>query len=164
MTKKTSENLPELTAERLLPEGVHECSLQDVEGLFGRFQHSNRRCELFRKLQEYVEQAREAGLASAVVVDGSFVMAAVDEPNDVDLILVMAKDWDLSATEIRPFEYNLVSGRMTRKLFGFDVFAVPAESEAEREMTEFFQEIGPRWNNDLNLPSGLKKGVVRIVL
>ena len=36
-------------------------------------------------------------------------MPPVDEPNDIDLILVMPTDWDMARTDLRPFEYNVLS-------------------------------------------------------
>jgi hypothetical protein len=35
-------------------------------------------------------------------VDGNFVMRCVDEPDDIDVVLVLAADWDLSA-ELQAF-------------------------------------------------------------
>jgi hypothetical protein len=43
-----------LDDRKLLPPGVHDASLQEVEELFGRFQRSDRRPKLFRKLRDYL--------------------------------------------------------------------------------------------------------------
>ena len=89
-------------------------------------------------------------------------MAAVDEPEDIDIVLVLPEDWDM-ASELRPFEYNLISRRRTQRLYGFDVFAVRAGSPEETNILEFFQEVGPKWRKPFGLPAGLRKGIIRIV-
>lgn len=153
--------LPPLTEHRLLPPGVHDASLADVEALFGVFQRSERRRRLFAKLLEYVDDVRRAVRGARVMVDGSFVMAAVDEPEDIDIVLVLPADWDM-ACELRPFEYNLISRRRTRRLYGFDAFAVRAGSPEETNIVEFFQEVGPKWRAPFGLPAGLRKGIIRL--
>lgn len=153
--------LPKFTDEGLLPEGVHDCSLQVLEQEFGRFQSSDRRCKLMEKLKEYISELRSTGWDAKVIVDGSFVMAKIDKPDDIDLILVLPDSWDMKA-EVRPFEYNLISKRMTRRKYGFDVFAVPAQSDAERQWIEFFQQVDVKWLSKFGWPPGLKKGIVRV--
>ena len=50
------------------------------------------------------------------------------------------------ASEVWPFEYNLIARRRTRRHYGFDVFAVRARSPEEQAMIAFFQEINVKWN------------------
>lgn len=153
--------LPALTEHRLLPVGVHDCPLAEVEAVFGRFQRTERRPRLFAKLAEYVEEVKSTGWDARVIVDGSFVMAAVDEPEDIDMILVLPEGWDMTS-EIRPFEYNLIARSRTRRAFGFDVFAVRARSPEEQAMIAFFQQVNVKWTEPLGLPAGLSKGILRI--
>jgi hypothetical protein len=82
---------------KLLVPGVHEVSLDTVKQYFGQFQRSDRGMTLFAKLTEYLEAVKRAGCGHCVVVDGSFVMACVDEPDDIDLVLVLPPDWDIQA-------------------------------------------------------------------
>jgi len=89
-------------------------------------------------------------------------MGSVEEPNDIDMIVVLPPDWNLEA-EIRPFEYDLLSNKRTRKVFGFDVFAVRAGSEEEEKVKQFFQGINTKWRNLVDLSSAKKKGLVRLV-
>lgn len=96
-----------------------------------------------------------------LLIDGSFVMQPVEEPGDIDLILVMPKDWDM-ACEVRPFEYNLLSKKRVRKNYGFDLFVAQSGSEYEREMVEFFQEIKEERCRQLGIPISVKKGLLRI--
>ncbi len=156
-------DVPNLDERGLLPRGVHDLTLDQIEALFGRFQRSDRRPSLFKKLREYVEELRFTGWKVQLLVDGSFVMGCVDEPEDIDLIVVLPKGWN-TAGELRPFEYNLLSKKRTRRKFGFDVFAVPKNSRDEREMIRFFQKISPRWAEQLGISSRSRKGLVRVVL
>jgi hypothetical protein len=153
--------VPSLTEHRLLPEGVHDLTLVAVEELFVTSRTERRRA-LFTKLEEYVHEVESAGWGAHVIVDGSFVMPAVEEPDDIDVILVLPENWDMTA-EIRPFEYNLIARRRTRKRYGFDVFAVRAGAPEERAMIAFFSQVNVKWNEPLGLPPGLSKGIVRIV-
>lgn len=154
--------LPEMTAHKLLPPGIHDCTLEAVEDRFGRFQKTGRRPHLFKKLQEYVAEIQRANWSATIIVNGSFVMGAVEEPGDIDLILVLPPDWDMAA-DVKPFEYNLLSKKRVRRLYGFDVFAVRHGSTEEGEWISFFKRISPQWNSSLSLPVGLEKGLLRIV-
>jgi hypothetical protein len=136
--------------------------MEMVEQLFGRFQRSDRRCRLFAQLREYVAELCKTDWEFKLIIDGSFVMSCVDEPEDIDLLLVMPEDWDF-ATQVPPFEYNLRSRRQVRKRTGLELKVVPGRTAAELEWTDFFMQVNPKWQQQLNLPKGLKKGIVRIV-
>lgn len=76
-----------LDDRKLLPPGVHDVSLKEVEELFGRFQRTDRRPRLFRKLHDDLKSHGQAEVVGSVIIDGSLVMGCVDEPEDIDLIL-----------------------------------------------------------------------------
>ena len=80
-----------LNDQGYLPPGVHDASLQEVEQLFARFQRTDRRITLFGKLAAYLREVKRAGCGVAVVLDGSFVIACVDEPEDIDLVLILPR-------------------------------------------------------------------------
>lgn len=146
--------IPELGPDGLLPPGVHDCSTEEVQSRFGTFQGSDRRLRLFETLAEYLTQARQTGLIVAVVIDGSFVTAA-PHPNDVDLVLLLRPDHDFSS-DLRPFEYNVLSGRQARRRYQMDVFAAAEGSELAAEYMAFFAQV----RGD----STRRKGVLRVVL
>ena len=72
-----------LDPRNLLPPGVHDATLEEVEVCLTRFPAAGRRRELFAKLRAYVEELRKAKCGIYLVIDGSFVMAGVDEPDDI---------------------------------------------------------------------------------
>lgn len=147
----------------LLPPGVHPATWDEVRDAFGRFQRTDRRIKLLERLQSYGEELRRAGVGQALVIDGSFILRAVDEPNDIDLILIFPPGWDESA-DLLPHQYNLVSKMRVRREFGFDVFGVSQGTEEERSWLSFFSNGGVRWGNHFGWPLDLQKGLVKVSL
>ena len=147
----------------LLPEGVHLAFLEEIGKQFGRFQKSDTRIRLFERLEAYVEEVKKAGWDVAIIIDGSFVMSNVDEPRDIDIILVLPDGWD-SAAEVRPFEYNLISRKRVKREYQFDLFAVRKGSGEEAKMLEFFGRVKLEWCQRFDLPAGSRKGIVRVAL
>ncbi len=132
--------LPELV-DGVLPDGVHLCTIDDVDAVFGRFWRTDRRIHLTAKLREYLEEARRSGIIAAVVIDGSYASVKA-QPSDVDLVVAYRKDFDLRQ-ELRPFEYNVQSKRMIRQQFRFDARMAVDESEAYLEAVRWFSQVKP---------------------
>ena len=151
--------IPQLE-DRVLPEGIHRCTLEECEAAFGRFSRSDRRPRLTEALRRYIGDARSAGVAVAVLVDGSYVTAKA-EPSDVDLILVLRSDFDLSA-EMRPMEYNVQSKRAVRKQYGLDVLLAVEGSEVYEEYLGLFSQI--RQDDPEQQTTRSAKGLLRIEL
>jgi hypothetical protein len=146
--------IPALNAEGLLPDGVHDCTLDEIRERFGAFQRTDRRCRLFERLERYVAAARASGLVVAVIVDGSFVTAK-DEPSDVDVIVVLRKDHDFGTT-LRPMEYNVVAKGQVRRLYRLDALIGQLGERELDEHTVLFARVRGQ--------PGISKGMVRIVL
>jgi hypothetical protein len=146
--------IPALNDDGFLPEGLHDCSLSEIQLRFGQFQRTDRRCRLFERLEVFLRAVKSTGLVTAAILDGSFVTDK-DSPNDIDLILVLKADHDFAAS-LRPFEYNALSKRHVRRHFGFDVLLARDGSEALNEHLVFF--AGIRGNEDF------RKGLLRVFL
>ena len=153
----------ELNERGLLPVAVHDADLAEVQALFGGFQRSDRRIKLFDKLKEYIGELRQAAIRGWLIVDGSFVMRCVDEPEDIDVILVLPADWDLSA-ELRPFQYTLVSKRNVKRRYPIEVFPAVDGSETEKYWTAYFQQVNVKWCREFCFENGSQKGLARIAL
>src|SRR5262245_4370530 len=97
--------IPDLDADGFLPAGVHDCSVDEIKDRFAQFQGSDRRFRLFEKLESFMNDARATGFVAELIVDGSFVTAK-PAPSDVDLVVVLAANHDLSC-DLRPLEYNV---------------------------------------------------------
>ncbi len=146
--------IPQFNEHGLLPEGVHDCTMAELAARVGNFQSSDRRPQLFARLERFVAELRRGGFARELVVDGSFVTAK-PAPNDIDLILVMPADWDLAA-DLTPDHYNLISKKRVRNRFGFDMLLVCEQSADYQRGVNFFQSLRDR--------SHLRKGLLRLRL
>jgi hypothetical protein len=151
--------IPELV-DGVLPEGVHECTIDEVEQVFGRFQRSDQRIQLTKRLRAFLGDAARSGIVAAVVVDGSFVTAK-EKPGDIDLIVALRADFDLNQ-ELQPFEYNIRSKRMVRETYKFDVFVAVDGHDDYFRRVEFLSRVK---KGDPEFQTGrLIKGVLRILL
>lgn len=145
----------------VLPEGIHDCTIDEIEAVFGRFQTTDRRIRLTEKLRSYLAEAGRAGIVTAVIVDGSYTTAK-PVPVDIDLILVLPAEFDFSR-EMRPFEYNTISkAALRRAKYPFDVFASRAGSVEYERFIEFFSRTNPAKHADLT--SRPRKGLLRVIL
>ena len=146
--------IPECLHEGILPEEIIDCSIEEIESVFGRFQSSDCRMNLTKKLKAYVDELKKNGIGVELIIDGSYVTNK-EEPGDIDLILVLSEGFDYAAA-VKPFEYNLLSNRAVKRLYGFDVFTVIKGSELYKSRIDFFQQV--RENPDI------RKGLLRISL
>ncbi len=152
--------IPELV-DNVLPEGVHDCTFEEIDERFGQFQRTDRRVKLTAKLRQFLDDARKSGIVVAVVVDGSYVTAR-DEPSDIDLLVAYRAGLDLKYEGLRPFEYNVLSKTAARRHYRFDVFIEAEGSDGYFQWIEFFRGVRP---NDPRLATAqVRKGVLRVVL
>ena len=145
----------------LLPCGVHDATLEEVEEYFGRFQRTDQRIALCKKLKAYISALKSSDINCSLIVDGSFIMTRVDEPEDIDLVLVLPEDWDMDA-DLKPYQYNVVSKKRVRQQYRFDLFAVRKSTKDERDWLDFFGQVNVKWCELFGWPDDLTKGVVRI--
>ncbi|MBI4568565.1 MAG: hypothetical protein HY719_09210 [Planctomycetes bacterium] len=104
---------------------------------------------------------RESLAGAQIIVDGSFVMAGVDEPGDIDVILVLSPDWDFSR-DVSPSDYNLIAKKRVIGKYEIHLFSVRAGSEEERRWVEYFEQVGTKWIKGLGIPEGTRKGLVKV--
>jgi hypothetical protein len=146
--------IPPFAAEGLLPDGIHECTLDEIIERFGAFQENDKRPRLAKELAAYVEELRAARVGKYLVVDGSFVTDKA-RPEDIDLLLVLRDDIDL-AQPVPPFQYNARSKRYVRKQYNFDFFVVFEADESSTQMLALFRDVKYR--------PGEVKGYLKVVL
>jgi hypothetical protein len=150
--------IPELD-DGVLPDGVHDCTLDEVEAAFGRFRRSDRRIQLTARLKAYFADAVRSGVVAAVYIDGSYVTAK-DEPDDIDLIVAVKAGVD--TTSLRPFEYNAISKRVIRGTYKFDALVAGEGTDKLDEYIGFFAQVNPVKAQAYT--SRTSKGFLRIVL
>lgn len=146
--------IPSFDDVGVLPDGLHDCTIEEVGERFGRFQTSDRRLRLWGRLHDSINEAKTTGLIDAVLVDGSFV-TATDAPNDIDLLLVVSAGRAFSV-DLAPAAYNLLSQRYVRRHFGFDIVVVQEGSQNFDQAVSFFRQVKQR--------PGILKGLLRIKL
>ncbi len=146
--------IPDLDADGLLPVGIYEATIDDVRTSFGRFQRTDRRPDLFQRLEEFIVEARSTGLIAALIVNGSFVTVK-DEPSDIDLVLVLRRDHDFQV-ELPPFQYNTLSKRRVRKRYRFDILLAREDSGEYEEYVCFFQQVKQRPHR--------QKGILKVLI
>ncbi len=86
--------LPAFNQDGDLPPGVHRATLPDVLERFGH--GSAQRCAVADRLNRVYDLVNSTGHLARFVVFGSFVTAK-EEPNDIDIILLMEDTFDLAA-------------------------------------------------------------------
>ncbi len=129
-------SLPSLNEWGLLPQGIHEASLDELAEQFGGSSH---RRQLLHGLSQYLAELGRWTLGQAVLVDGSFVTDE-PEPNDIDVVLVLHAGYDLSQS-VSPFEYNLRSRRRVQQTYGLDLFVVMPQSLEYGRFVDFFSQV-----------------------
>jgi predicted nucleotidyltransferase len=152
--------IPELV-DNVLPEGIHECTFEEVREVFGRFWRTDRRIRLTERLAEFLAAAKKSGIVAAVIVDGSYVTGK-EAPSDIDLIVAYKPDFSMKYEELRPFEYSVVSKRAIKRSYRFDAFIFPDGSDEYRHWVDFFGNV--RADDPELQTSRTRKGVLRIAL
>ena len=131
--------LPDFNSDGNLPPGVHHASLTEIESRFGEFTISDRRVMLFSKFKQLVEMAKFSGIVKRIIIGGSFV-SAKPVPNDVDVVIVIAKDVEIET--LAQSEYVVADRDALRRVLkgdDFDVIVVREETTRMQTIIEFFQ-------------------------
>jgi hypothetical protein len=150
--------IPGLDANGLLPTAIHDCTLEEIDEVFGNDRWVDNklqpcRSKLYRRLCDYLVEVRRLGFVLAVLIDGSFVTDK-PEPGDIDLALVVPEGHDFTR-DLRPFEYNLVSKRRVEaNRYPFDLFVVAEGSADYDDVVSLFHDVKYR--------PGLTKGFLRV--
>jgi hypothetical protein len=146
--------IPALNEHGWLPEGIHNCTWDEVGLRFGSFHESDRRPRLWQRFVEFLGEVQRTGLVKYILLDGSFVTAKAN-PNDIDLVLIVAANHDFSAS-LQPNQYNLLAQKRVRKRFGFDIVVVKDGSDNMQQAMEYFYQVRQR--------AGWKKGILKIAV
>lgn len=150
--------IPELI-DNVLPEGVHDCTADEIAERFGRFQRSDRRMTLTERLRRYLDEAKISGVVKAVIINGSYT-TAVDEPDDIDLIAVLRDDFDWSL-ELKPYQSNAIDRKAIRRNYRFDGFAYKDGESGLANLIAVFATV-PEKHSGLTRRS--HKGMLRVTL
>jgi hypothetical protein len=112
-------SLPGFVDSGDLPPGIHTATLEEVETRFGS--GSAARLQLSDRLRRIHELAASTGYLARFVVFGSFVTAK-SEPNDVDIVMIMDDEFDVSV--LKGEVALLFDHVVAQTVFGASVFWV----------------------------------------
>jgi hypothetical protein len=109
--------IPGFNEDGNLPEGIYSAGEEEFLDRFAT--HSSRRKWLGERLEEVLTLAKSTGKLDRIFVWGSFVTAK-ESPNDIDMLLLMAEDFQL---ENAPEESKVLFDYTTARLrFHVDIF------------------------------------------
>lgn len=156
----TVAQLPSFTYFGYLPEGIHDCALEELRE---RLATNPQRERLWEHLANFLAWARATGNFSQAYIGGGFVSEKY-LPKDIDVVL-----------ETR-FPYGPEAFRAMEPFFAFglekifETYSVHLHFWAEgfpggiNDFRRFFQYMRPQDAAPLGLKEGAKKGIVRLSL
>ena len=145
--------IPDLDEHGLLPAGVHDCSVDEIVGMFGWNPH---RRDLVRRLSRFLAREIRHRFSEPVYVDGSFVTDK-ETPDDVDVVLDMrcaADDRQFLAFKIMTAERDRF-----RRVYSVDFWINLPD---ENDFSDFFQYLGVKTARYKGLDSAYRKGILRL--
>ena len=152
--------VPAITDGGVLPEGIHDCSLDEVRAMFASSGH---RAKLLDRFNHFLQRLGEfiPDLPVTLYLDGSFI-TTWESCRNIDVI-VQTRDFE---GEKSRFLRTLVSARVKREFV--DLYkvqlrvAVPGLRNA-RDYFDWYQNVKGeeawRFGNEIN---ALRKGIVRL--
>ena len=145
--------IPALDAYGLLPNGIHDCTLEEIDEVLANNLHRKR---LYRKLVRCIELEIRPHFAEPLLVNGSFATSA-ELPNDVDVALDLREAPVESQVKALRFK-GAHGGRLASE---YDVdFLVNLPGGDDFSM--FFQRVRARTAQFLGLDPSHRKGILRI--
>ncbi|MFZ1322607.1 MAG: hypothetical protein WAT71_13705 [Ignavibacteria bacterium] len=146
-------SIPELNQYGHLPEGIYDCSIEELEERFGKFQSSDIRVKLFNSLISYVEELKNTEIGKYLIIDGSFTTNK-ERPEDIDLLLVLKDEIQLEEI-VPPFKYNVRSKKYIKKHYPFDFYFGYEDDDSSIKIINLFYKVKD---------STLRKGFLKIKL
>jgi hypothetical protein len=146
--------VPQLVKAGLLPDGIHDATLAEIEQAFGIA--NDTRIELFENLKTFCEELSVFGsLIKGIFVDGSFVTSK-SVPGDIDVVVVHDEDDFLALDQHLHAEF-LYEDR-AHELYKFDLFV---EFDVDT-MVRTFQKVSAEFALENGLAAGHPKGILRV--
>ena len=153
--------VPAIIDGGVLPEGIHDCSLNEVRGMFAK---SGERARLLGRFEQFVERLGEFIPATRITLylDGSFI-TTWEGCRDIDVI-IEAREFERAKSD---YLRRLVSGPVKQEFA--DVYRVALHVVVPglrgRDYRQWFQNVKGeeawRLGNEIE---ALKKGIVRLIV
>ena len=147
--------IPALNDNGLLPEGIWDCAITEIEETFCWNPH---RFALLKGLRKFLsEEWLDLGIGCPILVDGSFVRSKA-LPADIDVVIDLTDVVDLNILALvltLRFRHDQL-----KKTYNVDVWT--RHPSIPNDMGVFFQYIGNKAAAELQLDSKHPKGILRI--
>jgi len=146
--------IPPLDNYGLLPQGIFDCSLKEVQDAFCQNAH---RQNLFDGLMNFLTaEWYPHGIAAPILIDGSFVREN-STPGDIDLVLEM----DGHSNPSIAIALGLwLRNKELKLLYKVDVWV--RHPRIPNDLGSFFQYIGDKAAAELRLEPKHPKGILRL--
>jgi hypothetical protein len=152
--------IPKFTYHGLLPEGVHDCRLEEMEETLVT---NPQREVLWKRLHAFIEWAQSTGQFSCAYIDGGFITNKIF-PEDIDVILQTRVSYGPDAfLAMEPF-FAEGMDKIFEKYSVHLHFWCEGFPGGMSDFRRFFQYLRPQDAAPRGLKEGAKKGIVRIEL
>lgn len=154
-------SIPTFTSYGLLPPGIHDATLAEINTAFGA--SNPRREDLFGKLDQFVHTSKRFALFTALYVDGSFVTDKA-LPGDIDAVLELPRA-ALPRLLAHPDRLTLLDTAAVKATYEVHLFFQPeAPPDPNPNMANFFQHLRPEEALVRRLPADTMRGILRVAL
>ncbi|MBC7909669.1 MAG: hypothetical protein H7Y30_04160 [Pyrinomonadaceae bacterium] len=151
--------IPPFTSHGILPLGIHDCDINEVETIFV---YNNQRRSIWTGFTSFLRIVRPIPEFDLVYIDGSFITDK-QSPRDVDIVLELADVQTLFT--ILSTHPHLYDQAYIKSAFLVDLWIsfvqVPPNMP---DLREFFQYVRPEDAIGRGVAVGSKKGILRISL
>lgn len=146
--------IPDFDRYGLLPFGIHDCSMAEIDARFGWNEHRHHLVELLGKFLQHEIRPR---FAQPFHVDGSFVTDK-HVPNDVDVSLDMrtAHEQDMLQALMLMVRHK----KQFRQQYKVDFWV---SFPAQNDFSDFFQYVGTKTARFKGLHPRHRKGILSVV-
>jgi Family of unknown function (DUF6932) len=152
--------IPNLTNKGLLPIGVFDCTLAEIEARYSTVNHRPQRENLWNLFNEYLAVIRPLGIVQAIYVDGGFVTDKT-MPKDIDLVLELPPPSPAFRAVLMNPAFNHDTVEVQYKM---DIWLWHPAAVADDDWVAWFQEIKPKDLVRLHLKPDARKGILRVAL
>ncbi len=150
--------IPPFTSHGILPIGIHDCTLSEIEGVFV---YNERRRRIWDGFQRYYRRIEPVSELDLLYLDGSFV-TDWEQPSDIDVVIEYPDD----ATFLRLIAaHRFLKDRVfVKSSYRVDMLpCLPVLPPGVNDLREYFQyvKLEDAIRRGLS-PSQARKGILRV--
>jgi hypothetical protein len=150
--------IPLLDAHGFLPQGIHECTLEELTASFGNGDPIHRRSILCEKLGEFLAFVGSLNCFRSVYADGSFV-SDKEEPSDVDVLLELPQGTPQVIAYLK--QHGVFDQAKMKSRFEIHIFPMLPGGP---NLLTWFQGVRPEVARIKGLRPNHRKGILRITI